>query len=84
MGIPRVPLFRCWWYWKFVSSCRLVKVGIMVPMAHENPAKWFPVLLVMALSCCTKEELPARVVVIVEDLLSENAAAILGYGVLLC
>ena len=49
----------------------------MVPMAHENPAKLFPTL-VMAQSCCTKEELPGRVVVIAEDLLSENAAAILG------
>ena len=50
----------------------------MVPMAYENPAKLFPTLLVMALSWCTKEELPGRVVVIVGDLLSENAAAILG------
>ena len=50
----------------------------MVPMAHENPAKLFPALLVMAQSCCTKQEFPGRVVVIVEDLLSENAAAILG------
>ena len=50
----------------------------MVPMAHENPAKGFAVLLAKALSCCTKEELPGRVVIIAEDLLSENAAAILG------
>ena len=49
----------------------------MVPMAHENPAKLFPAL-VMAQSLCTKEELLGRVVVIAEDLLSENAAAILG------
>ena len=55
-----------------------------MPMAHENLAKGFTVLFVMALSCCTKEELPARAVVIVVDLLRENAAAILGYGVLLC
>ena len=56
----------------------------MVCIVHENPAKGFRVLSVEVLSCCTKEELPARGVDIVADLLRENAAAILGYGVLLC
>ena len=55
----------------------------MVFNAHESPAKGFTALVV-ALSCCTNEELPALVVAISEDLLRENAAAILGYGVLLC
>ena len=51
--------------------------------AHESPAKEFT-LLDVAVSCCTNDELPALVEAISEDLLRENVAAILGYGVLLC
>ena len=51
--------------------------------AHESPAKEFT-LLDVAVSCCTNDELPALAVAISEDLLRENIAAILGYGVLLC
>ena len=65
-----------------VSSCRLVKVGSTVPKAHVRPVKEFT-LLEVAVSCCTNDGLPALVEVIAEDLLSENVAAILGYGVLL-
>ena len=51
--------------------------------AHVRPAKEFT-LLDVAVSCCTNDGLPALVEAISGDLLRENVAAILGYGVLLC
>ena len=65
-----------------VSSCRLVRDGNTFN-DHESPAREF-IRLVVAPSCCRNEELAALVVATSEDLFRENAAAILGYGVLLC
>ena len=64
-----------------VSSCRFVRDGNTFN-AHESPVRGL-MRLVVVLSCCRKEVLAALVVATSEGLFRENAAVILGYGVLL-